>query len=314
MPDDTPDRAPGIPRVLFIAGMGRSGSTLLDRLLGANGGVCSVGELRWIWTLGFGENQFCGCGARFLACPFWKAVLAEAFPDGLPDDPSMMARRQDALLRLKWTPFLGSRLPSARLRRSFREFASTHRRLCRAIAAVSGAAVVVDSSKYPPYGMALRATRGLDLRTVHLVRDSRATAYSISRQRDPGVEGRAGYRYSRGAALVAVNWLALNALTETAWATRRSYLRLRYEDLAANAERWTARVLDFAGLRSAGPRNEGGAFDLGVQHTLAGNPMRMQTGLLVVEPDLAWRNALPRRDKLVTTALTWPGLLRYGYR
>ena len=42
--------------------------------------------------------------------------------------------------------------------------------------------------------------------------------------------------------------------------------------------------------------------------------MRMQTGLLVVEPDLAWRNALPRRDKLVTTALTWPGLLRYGYR
>ncbi len=304
------------PRVVFIAGMGRSGSTLLDRLLGAAGGVCAVGELRWIWTLGFRENQFCGCGDRFLSCPFWMAVVAKAFPDGIPGDPAAIAARQDGLLRLKWAPFVAARaLPLADARRAFREFASTRRRLYRAIAAISGAHTIVDSSKYPPYGIALRALGDFDLRTVHLVRDSRATAHSVARQRDPSREGRARYQYSRGAGIVAVNWLALNALTEAAWASRRRYLRLRYEDLAADPARHTRRVLEFAGVDGATPApGAGGAFDLGVQHTLAGNPMRMNHGPTIVQPDLEWRTALSRRDHLVITALTWPGLLRYGYR
>ena len=65
--------------VLFIAGPGRSGSTLLDLLLGQIDGFCSTGEMRYIWERGFAQNQLCGCGKPFRECEFWTQVVKEAF-------------------------------------------------------------------------------------------------------------------------------------------------------------------------------------------------------------------------------------------
>ena len=67
-------------KVIFVAGAGRSGSTLLDRMLGSVPRVASVGELRHIWKLGLAEDEFCGCGEPFSACPFWARVVREALP------------------------------------------------------------------------------------------------------------------------------------------------------------------------------------------------------------------------------------------
>ena len=49
-------------RVAYIAGAGRSGSTLLAMMLGTLPGWVSVGELRHLWARGVEENQLCGCG------------------------------------------------------------------------------------------------------------------------------------------------------------------------------------------------------------------------------------------------------------
>src|SRR5215510_6114841 len=70
---------PNNVKVLFIAGSGRSGSTLLDMLLGQIGGFHSTGELRFIWSRGIGQNQLCGCGKPFRECEFWTEVVKEAF-------------------------------------------------------------------------------------------------------------------------------------------------------------------------------------------------------------------------------------------
>src|SRR5438105_15565281 len=60
--------------VLFIGGEGRSGSTLLDRMLGQLPGFFSTGELREVWNRGLIENLDCGCGLSFRSCSFWTAV------------------------------------------------------------------------------------------------------------------------------------------------------------------------------------------------------------------------------------------------
>ena len=65
--------------VLYIAGPGRSGSTLLDTMLGQIDGFVSVGELRNLWARGLGDGWPCGCGAAVRDCPFWSSVLTEAF-------------------------------------------------------------------------------------------------------------------------------------------------------------------------------------------------------------------------------------------
>ena len=66
-------------KVLYIGGYGRSGSTLLDRLLGQMQGFHSVGEMWNIWQKCFIENQLCGCGKPFQECDFWSAVVEEGF-------------------------------------------------------------------------------------------------------------------------------------------------------------------------------------------------------------------------------------------
>src|SRR5713101_2080953 len=53
---------PARPRILYLGGLGRSGSTLIERLLGELPGVCAVGEVVHMWRRGVVEGERCGCG------------------------------------------------------------------------------------------------------------------------------------------------------------------------------------------------------------------------------------------------------------
>ncbi len=75
-------QVPGHPepvRVLYIGGSGRSGSTLVERMLGALPGVCNVGEVVLMWERGLLRGERCGCGIPLPQCPFWRAVGDVAF-------------------------------------------------------------------------------------------------------------------------------------------------------------------------------------------------------------------------------------------
>lgn len=62
-------------RVLYIAGFGRSGSTVLGTILGQVDGCFFGGELRFIWDRSFCKNGLCECGEHFTACDFWQDVV-----------------------------------------------------------------------------------------------------------------------------------------------------------------------------------------------------------------------------------------------
>jgi hypothetical protein len=77
----TPSRVSRPLKVLFLGGHGRSGSTILDRLLGQLPGFFSIGELRNVWQRSLLEDQLCGCGEPFSRCGFWRAVVDRALGD-----------------------------------------------------------------------------------------------------------------------------------------------------------------------------------------------------------------------------------------
>ena len=62
------------PTVIYIAGSGRSGSTLLERTLGALPGWVNIGEAIDIPRKVAPLDELCGCGEAFSACPFWSRV------------------------------------------------------------------------------------------------------------------------------------------------------------------------------------------------------------------------------------------------
>lgn len=298
--------------VLYIAGSGRSGSTLVDRMLGQLDGVFAAGELRYIWTRAMLDDRLCGCGDAFSRCSTWQAIRKDAFGDA-PPDPAGVAAEQRARVRALRVPSLVLR---ERLRRRRRpedrrpELAA----LYGAIVRTSGAQVVVDSSKLPTYALLL-AHSGVDLRIAHVVRDPRACAFSWLRHRRLPDVAQARDMQRQGPLKSALLWLLWNAVTEMLWAQRADHYRLvRYEDLVAHPERVLRDLAEFAGIDpESWPFRSEREVDLDVTHSVAGNPSRMRSGVIALDADLEWMSHMRRRYVLLVTALTWPLLLRYGY-
>ena len=134
----------GVP-VLFIGGLGRSGSTLVDRILGQTPGVCSVGELVFLWERGLVADERCGCGETFSACPFWTEVGIRSFGGWDRIDPAVMLQRQRAVDRNRFIPLMRLPRASTTYRRRLRSYGEALRRVYASVAAISGAALVVDS-------------------------------------------------------------------------------------------------------------------------------------------------------------------------
>src|SRR5215467_12341244 len=65
--------------VVYIAGYGRSGSTLLDLMLGRIDRWFSMGEFRQFWHARR-DDWRCGCGESVRTCPVWADVVERAQP------------------------------------------------------------------------------------------------------------------------------------------------------------------------------------------------------------------------------------------
>lgn len=302
-------------RVLYIGGTGRSGSTLLDRMLGQVPGVVSAGELVHLWSRGLAEGQLCGCGERFGDCAFWKDVGRRAFDGWDSLDAAEMLALQHRVDRNRFIPLMlrpGLRPAYAE---ALGRYANLLARLYRAIRDVSGAEVVVDSSKHSSTAFLLRRVPGLDLRVVHLVRDARGVAHSWSKRvRRPEVVEGTEYMPMPGPVRSSAEWVAFNGLFDLLAATRVPTALVRYESLVCDPKRELRRVLRLADV-------EGGelsfvhedAVELEVAHTVSGNPMRFERGPVALKPDEAWRNAMSGRDRALVSAISFPLLVRYGY-
>jgi hypothetical protein len=298
------------PKVLFIGGYARSGSTIVDRAIGTMDGCVSAGEIRFIWRRGFAEDQPCGCGEAFGACPFWRAVADVAWGGMGRIDVHEALRLQDTVDRWWRIPQVG--LGSAPgVRRELDAYAGILRPLYDAIADVSGARVIVDSSKDASHGWVLqRLVPSIDLSVLHLVRDSRAVAYSLCERRkfDPASGEVWG---GHGLARTIAGWTATNALVR---ALGRSssvpYLRLAYEDFCEDPDRALARTAALVGEPAPAPLAPEG-IDAGIQHQVAGNPVRFVHGSIAIRRDDEWRRSMSATGRRVVTVATWP-MLRSG--
>jgi hypothetical protein len=302
-----------VARVLYLGGLGRSGTTLVERLLGELPSVCALGELVHLWQRDVRDDERCGCGARFSGCTFWKRVGESAFGGWHNVDVDRVHALRDAVERTRHIPRLAAgQMPMTEVR----EYASYYARVYRAAAEVSGAPVVVDSSKHSALAHVLRWSDDIDLRVVHVVRDARGVAYSwtktVARPETDGADEMTRYSPGRSALLWNAHNAAFGLLARRGVAVRR----IRYEEFLTDPRAALIRLADFAGLALA-PADL--AFlrpeyaDLSVGHSAAGNPMRFTVGRLPLRRDDAWVQALPGAQRRLVGAVCGPMLRAYGY-
>lgn len=307
-------------KVLYIAGLGRSGSTLLGNILGEVEGFFFVGEISIIWKYFLREDRLCGCGVPASECEVWRAVLTQAL-DGREDvdAQSMDQFCHPRLLRHRVAGMLMMLMPAGKrqLRSRWDRPLDDLRRLYFSIRSGTGCRVIVDSSKRPQYAYRLGLIPEIDLYVLHLVRDPRGVAYSWRRKKVQQIVGdETLYMTEYGLVTTAVRWLFRNAMVELFWRrTPGRYLLLRYEDLINQPRTAIQRILDLMHDQPADlPLASERVVNLGINHSVRGNPSRFDTGPVELRLDEAWKEKMKRSDKNVVTALTWPLLKRYGYR
>jgi hypothetical protein len=296
-------------KVLYIAGCERSGSTILQNVLGQTEGFFAAGELRNIWLRLLG-NKLCGCGVALRDCEVWRSVLEEAFGGVDCVDAQGMARlRKIASNRhlplMLWPA--GRRMLLSRLG----NYPATLETLYRAIQSTTGSRVIVDSSKSPLYGQVLGLLPSIDLYVVHIVRDPRGVEHSRLRRKKSGHSNYADHNLLRSSLV----WDISN-LTEEVYGRRLPgrHMRVRYEDFVQAPKEQVNRVLRLLGEDVLQPPIvHERLVSLDATHTVGGSPSRRRTGEIELRLDEEWKTKMEQKDKVAVTALTWPLLLWYGY-
>lgn len=308
-------------RLLVVGGIGRSGSTLLDRLLGQLPGHVSVGELGVrLWDRSLTRDWPCGCGQPFRSCPFWTEVGERAFGGWDAIDLPEVIRLQRAVNQTQKVPMLLAPRIVPGFSATLDRYLGYLTKVYAAIRDVSGARVVVDSSKAPSVPYMLRHAEELDVTIAHVVRDPRGVAYSWTKQKpnraELGGDGKPAFMPTIKPRKVARRWMTINGMITALPRVGVPVIRLRYEDVVTRPGEELARVAQRLGedvdpdelsfIRST-------EVELQEAHTASGNPNRFDSGWVPLRLDEAWRDELPADSRRTVELITAPLRRVYGY-
>ncbi len=212
------------PRVIYVVGAGRSGSTILSVALGNCVDVFYAGELE-AWLRRSGVPNFGGEERT----RFWDGVREEVGGADLYGE-RVWHRFEHSLSLFRPSGWRARR----QLRHRYREIAED---LYLAIQRASGATHIVDPSHYPLRARELQPISGIDLYLIYLVRNPRDVVASFSKR---GVD----QQWKSPASTNAYLWLT-HLLSAYVFLRhpRDSRMFIRYEDFIADPETTLREIL-----------------------------------------------------------------------
>lgn len=307
-------RRRGRTRLIYVVGAARSGTTILDAVLGGQPGIAATGELCQLLRDDHGEPRRCACSRRLEECSLWGPILRGWGEQLDPETWSDYLRLQGRFERLRSVPI--TLLHATRRSAALRTYARWTRALLEEIAERSQAEVVVDSSKHLSRLLALILAQGIEPGIIHAVRDPRAVVWS--KVKAP-VLPRTTFRKPSPFEMALRTGLDWNLVNLTAQALTSAYpgvphARVRYEDLVRVPQKTLARVGSALGvdLTSAGRRAaQGQPFDFG--HIMAGNRTRLR-GAQRLTLDTDWQASSPPWLRSLTWLLCGALARHYGYQ
>ncbi|MBT52846.1 MAG: hypothetical protein CMF72_05525 [Mameliella sp.] len=290
------------PTVVFIAGEGRSGSTVLDRCIGTAEGVASFNEMHEIVHQYRRNRKRCSCGDLPQDCAFWREVFAdEELSANLSELESGFERYDGSRNAIRL--LLGLYGPEDR--RRLRRYGDLTAGLYRRIAEVAGVSVIIDSSKNPSRVLILKRYAGLGVWCLHLVRNPVAVAASWARAKSGMDDNLPTYERAATYTRWALKNLACEALRFAV-----PYKRIRFEAFTAAPRRGLSEIKAWVpALRGRGDGFESEQeVRFGPFHSLQGNPDRFESGLVEIRRS--------RSRPLADSGLSWfqrRMASRYGY-
>jgi len=250
------------PRFVGIVGVPRCGSTMVGSYLGLGGRAIFVGEATR-FRLQYDRVGRCGCGEQIPSCGFWQSVLRH-----------------------------GGELPESDT--DYSAIAS----ILRSAIELSGASLLIDSSKSAVSALALAEHLGWDSTILMVVRDPRGHVISVHQ----------GWRAKRTndadpdwalLARVTGSWWKHQALDTWRLRIPRRCRLVKYDKFEKDPARET-------GVH--GPLVDG---EVPFNHSIAGNPSR-KTPNRAIAGDVRW-HSMPPLKQLAVFVLGLPFTAIYRY-
>ena len=321
------------PRLAYILAASHSGSTLLAMLLGAHPEACTVGELKGA-SRGNPDTYRCSCGARIRECAFWRKISVAMQARGHAyevtsagtDIKAIAGVYPQRLLRpLHRTPGLELVRDtllnlSSEWRAHLRRTQARNAALVETLLEVSGARVIIDSSKTGLRLKYLLRNPALEVRVIRLLRDGRGVSLTHTnpsefadasaphlRSGGTGGPGHTGLSMHEAAALWKDSNEEADRITASLGASQ--CLTIRYEDLCVNTARTMQKVCEFLSLD---PFDPGSDFRERKQQHVVGNGMRMDNSS-EIRHDERWRTNLTPEQLNVFNEVAGALNRQYGY-
>jgi len=310
--------------LMYIASIGRSGTTLLDCILGAHSQMASIGEIHlWPHEILQGGVLPCGSGAFVQDDPFWQEMEDRIRPLEQPAPQIHFFREAHDGGRTLRPNRLGDFFSSVPGRSSvsrIKQYAANndaiYRNFSDSVFDREGTRPkwIVDSSK-DPYRLNWLVQSGrFNIKVIHLVRNPKGFIHSVTK---PHIYGDDRYEPSSTRRLYwtlrqAGAWTVRNCLisaTADRYMESADYLLLTYEALASEPEASLHRICEVAGVPFEPQAIEN--FRSGSPYAIAGNPMRQREG--GIRLDQQWKRRLPRSSRYLTDAITAPIRSKYRY-
>ncbi len=293
-------------KLVLLIGSGRSGSTLIDRIVSMDDEVFGVGEL-----INFNSSlfkEYCSCGDIVENCSFWSEVIS----DLRWTEEDFQDFKQ---LKLQFDYATRGRVFKARDytgHPDFERYLSKNNSLFKAIGKMNRGRVVFDSSKSPQRALNLSKSDLFDIKIIYLMRDSRGTVWSFKKNFQKNLK--AGIQKDmKGKSLLksVYSWIAVNCRSFSAIQSMKSpALFVKYEEFCEEPKSQINRILRFifdGDRRETIDLNNPRSVD---NHTIAGNRLRMQKNI-VVKPDIEWKGNLNIFQKTLVYLLTFPWLFKF---
>lgn len=290
-------------RLVSVVGAGRSGSTVLGSALEQAGSAFHMGEVSNL-IKGWVRREPCSCGAAVPDCGFWReAVTRWLGPEPASDE---LAAIEAVRLRVEGRrafPTLPRATPDQR-----RDYTATQLGLLRAVRDVAACPVLIDTSKSVSRAAALFAVTQIDSSAIHLLRDLRGVAWSLSKGLPRAPEaGVASALAPRPIVRTCLFWI-LTEMRVRRWGRRQPLLQVRYERFVQEPEATLRRIGSWIGLDLA---QRGAAIARGEPvvstHCVAGNRIRMK-GPVALSLDDRWQKEMPGAIQLLLGLLARPWL------
>ncbi len=276
------------PKILYLMGTGRSGTTILEILLSNNPGIFGSGEITYIFKDGFLNNEICSCGNHALDCSFWKNVYQRC-----NWKRTELTSINSLFREIEWHTGFPKLFLNLIPPKKMSRYRDLNQKLFEAVQTASGQNIIIDSSKYAGRGLALSSLFPEKVKILCLTRSPRGLLQAF--QKEAAEE-------QKPKGLIATflyDTYVLFCCRLVAIRTRQKICHIRYDDLMDDYVGVLYKIKNRLGLNFSAVQEKIEYHNLlDVGHIVTGNRLRKK-GKVKFKPEQTAKSLIGFPEKIV---------------